>query len=362
MNISAKITGIEYTPFLCRKLNVFKLKELDKALSKAATFILNVNNEKRIAVSWWVSPKRTRSYPYARVYDSLDFSGKKVTIIPILKDEGADGDRDYLQWDTVSLMSLLGIYVIIGYYEDASVNPRYANKITDQRYDISHLLKEIERLLSYQSDSLHWNLSQLEKAGEIGEKALESYTQISMRYGVEMHSMDYARRRTKKLLQNVETFIKQSRRLAEKAQKTETITIQPKEKLMPGKSRITIENYLGGKYYFTEDEARLDGNNILLVEGKHTKSKKLPSLSDIKDGLLRMILSTNLKEVVVRGMRYNPVPILKLTTGAGFEIDSLSKSQKEVLEKLRKESETNGFKILINESYLTHDRSQQVFL
>jgi hypothetical protein len=27
--------------------------------------------------------------------------------------KGKDGDRDFLQWDTISLMSLLGIYVII---------------------------------------------------------------------------------------------------------------------------------------------------------------------------------------------------------------------------------------------------------
>lgn len=83
-----------------------------------------------------VSSKRTRSYPYARVYDRLAFQGKKVTIIPIFKDEGLDGDRDFLQWDTVSLMSLLGVYVIIGYYVSATPNPNYKNKITNQRFDL----------------------------------------------------------------------------------------------------------------------------------------------------------------------------------------------------------------------------------
>ena len=73
--------------------------------------------DNEFAVSWWVSPKRTRSYPYARVYDTLGFSGKKATIIPIIKDEGKDGDRDFLQWDTISLMSLLGVYVIVGLRE-----------------------------------------------------------------------------------------------------------------------------------------------------------------------------------------------------------------------------------------------------
>lgn len=36
-------------------------------------------------MSWLTSPKRTRSYPYALVYGSLGFSGKRVTIIPLVK-------------------------------------------------------------------------------------------------------------------------------------------------------------------------------------------------------------------------------------------------------------------------------------
>ena len=88
--ITAKIKGIKYTPFLCRKLKVYSLNELDKALSSEATFILKVNEKNHIALSWWVSAKRTRSYPYARVYDSLSFGGRRVTIIPVLKDEGKE--------------------------------------------------------------------------------------------------------------------------------------------------------------------------------------------------------------------------------------------------------------------------------
>ncbi|MEM0172767.1 MAG: hypothetical protein QXV57_09445, partial [Thermoproteota archaeon] len=129
VDIFAEIRGIKYQPFLCKKLNVFDFADIDWALQKEASFLLKVN-ENQIAVSWWVSPKRTRSYPYARVYDTLCFAGKRVTIIPVLKDEGKDGDRDFLQWDTVSLMSLLGVYVIISYYSDASRNPKFRNKIT----------------------------------------------------------------------------------------------------------------------------------------------------------------------------------------------------------------------------------------
>ncbi len=82
MDISAKITGIRYSPFLCRDLNTFDMDNLDVALSKDGTFILNIDDRK-LAISWWVSAKRTRTYPYARIYDSLSFQGKKITIIPL---------------------------------------------------------------------------------------------------------------------------------------------------------------------------------------------------------------------------------------------------------------------------------------
>jgi hypothetical protein len=133
MDLSAKIKGIKYKPLLCRELQIFEFIDLEKALGSSASFILTVNKENKVAVSWWVSAKRTRSYPYARVYDTLGLWGKKITIIPIIKDEGKEGDRDFLQWDSVSLMSLLGIYVIIAYYNEAEQSKRYKNKITNQR-------------------------------------------------------------------------------------------------------------------------------------------------------------------------------------------------------------------------------------
>lgn len=85
MDISAEIKGITYKPLLFRKLDVFEFKDLAKALNSCATFILNVGRENSVAVSWWVSAKRTRSYPYARVYDSLGFSGKKLQLSLLLK-------------------------------------------------------------------------------------------------------------------------------------------------------------------------------------------------------------------------------------------------------------------------------------
>jgi len=347
MDLSAKIKGVKYKPLLCRDLEVFEFSELEKALASSASFILQINKENKVAISWWVSAKRTRSYPYARVYDTLGFFGKKITIIPIVKDEGKEGDRDFLQWDTVSLMSLLGIYVIIAYYNEAEPSKRYKNKITNQRFDINYVKEQIKNILSYQSDALHWNLYQIDNVGQVGQKALEAYDRISKKLKIEMHSRQSAEKRINELLKGKEEFMNLSRALAEKAQRRERLTIQPKENLSGTKAIITIQNYLGGFYYFTADEVEVKGNNVFLIEGKHSKTNSLPSLEDIKDGLLKMILFTNLEDVKVNDKTFNPIAVLKLTVENHFSKDSLSDSQKEILSILRKEAKANHFELLV---------------
>jgi hypothetical protein len=349
MDVSAKIKGITYTPFLCPNLETFSIDCLEYALSKYRSFILDINN-KQVAVSWWVTPKRTRSYPYARVYDTLSFTGKKVTIIPIYKDEGKDGDRDFLQWDTISLMSLLGIYTIISYYYDAKSSSNYKQKITAQKFDTDHIKDEIYKLLSYQSDALHWNLNQTDKVGEIGKKALAAYEKISERLGVTMHSKEWAEDRILELLKGKENFTTLSRKLAEKAQSREVSTIQPKEHLVPNsKAKLTIDNFLGGKYYFTVDEIHIVKNTLYLIEGKHSKRSLIPSLEDIKDGLVKMMLFTNLKEVKIGDKEYSHIAELKLTSEMKFSKESLNEDQLNQLRLLKQESEKNNFHIVLND-------------
>jgi hypothetical protein len=351
MDIFARITGVKYTPFLCSKLKSFSYKDFDATLSEKTTFILQIDSTKQIALSCWVSPKRTRSYPYSRVYDTLSFSGKKATIIPILKDEGKQGDRDFLQWDTISLMSLLGVYVIISYYADASKSTRYTHKITGQKFNTGHIMAEIDRLMSYQSDALHWNMKQVEDIGEIGSQALNAYSAISEKLNVEMHSWESAKRRIDILREGQAEFKALSRDLARQAQARESITTQPKEQIAGIKGKLTIKNYLGGNYYLTCDEVEIHGEEIYLIEAKHTNKAELPSFGDIKDGLVKMILFTNLENLKIDERNYNPVPVLKLTTGEGFSLNSLGRSQKNRLTNLKREAETNGFQIITNDEF-----------
>lgn len=348
IKIEAKIKEVKYTPFLCKNLREYNFDNLEKGLSEG-TFILN-HVDKKVAVSRWVSSKRTRSYPYARVYDSLSFSGKRITIIPIIKDEGKDGDRDYLQWDTISLMSLLGVYVIISYYKDAEKNINYNNKITNQKYDVDQIKNEIIKIFSYQSDALHWNISQVENIEAVGKKALHSYKEISKKLNLQMHGEDSAKSRIEKISKDKDSFMALSRDLAKAAQNRESLTLQPKESIEGEKGKITIKNYLGGNYYFTADEVEIESNTVNLIEAKHSSSNIIPSLEDIKDGLIKMILFTNLENVKVNGKDYVPKAVLKLTTKQKFDTTQMSKTQKENYELLMKESKINGFQVRIGDS------------
>jgi hypothetical protein len=106
-----------------------------------------------------------------------------------------------------------------------------------------------------------------------------------------------------------------SREKAKKAQSREMQTTQPKESLSTNtKAKITITNYLGGQYFFTVDEVVIDKDTVYLIESKHSKQTILPSKGDIKDGLLKMILYSNLCEVEVDGKKMKSKAVLKLTS------------------------------------------------
>lgn len=358
-----KIEGIKYTPtFKLPTLQTYR--NLAKGIKNASSFIY-VKGDSNYAVSWWVSPKRTRSYPYARVYNTLQFTkGKVVTIIPVMKDEGIEGDRDFIQWDTVSLMSLLNVYVIIGYYKTARKKPGFENKVTSQEFDYEYLDKKFDELSNYRSDALHWNIEQLSNLSQIAEKALESYKEISQQLGVKFHDLNKARERINKVFNDVQKFKDFSRKLSFEAQRRETQTKQPKEKTFGEKGSIDIVNSLGGLYHFTIDEVflNLEESKACLIEAKHTSKSALPSEDDIKDGLIKMILYTNLKELYyVTGqdkVKINEVrPILRLTNNGV----NLEKNDYDILRNLLDEAKQNNFTILLNQKVIKEEEGMIKF-
>ncbi|MDR1552742.1 MAG: hypothetical protein LBS69_04680 [Prevotellaceae bacterium] len=313
MNITGKITGIRYKIFLNENLQTVDIKGFN--INECPASCLVKDGDNTFALSKWVSPKRTRSYPYERVYNTLNFS-KKITVIPIVKDEGADGDRDFLQWDTVSLMSLLDVFVIFAYYDKAVKNDRYENKITDFQFDNKYVISKIKEIENYHSSALHWNLNELnENFTPLFAKAKNCYAEISKQTGVKMHDLKKIDTFQIRLMTSLTGFMLFSRMKAELAQSREIATTQPKDNLSTfTKAKITITNYLGGQYFFTVDEVKIENDTISLIESKHSANSVLPSKGDIKDGLLKMILYSNLVDVEVDGVPMKSKAVLNLTS------------------------------------------------
>src|SRR5215213_3291275 len=166
------------------RFNAVSLENFDINSAKSSCVISSGQN--RLAISKWVSPKRTRSYPYERVYNTFSVS-KRITVIPVVKDEGAAGDRDFLQWDTVSLMSLLDVYVILAYYETAEKHRSRVDKITSQKFNNKFVLNKIREISNYHSSALHWNLNELKGIRQLLERVKENYRKIAARAQVKFH-------------------------------------------------------------------------------------------------------------------------------------------------------------------------------
>lgn len=325
------------------------------------------NAKINFGISKWVSPKRTRSYPFERVYNTLS-TPKRITIIPIIKDEGFGGDRDFLQWDTVSLMSLLDVYVVLSYYQKADKHKIRSNKITNQKFDNNHIKNKIIEISNYHSSALHWNLKEIkESLPNLIDKTKKSYQNLSNKLNVKFHNTEGINKFYNQFINGVNEFMETSRKKAKDAQNREQRTIQPKESLSTlSKATITIRNYLGGIYYLTTDEIEIKTNKIFLIEDKHTIRSKLPNLNDIRDGLFKMILYTNLEKVFINDKNYNTVPVLKLTSSKliskitsknnsqditkFFKQNDFPKKLIATVKKLFQEAKDNNFIILIQQA------------
>jgi hypothetical protein len=310
--ISGDVEKIKYRQFVNDNLKISKLENFD--INKSSGAFLLANEKEEIAVSRWISPKRTRSYPYERVYDTLAFAGKKVTIIPVVKDEGLGGERDFLQWDTISLLSLLDVHVVLAYYSDATKNVKRADQITSQKLDNTYIMSRLAEVFNFKGTPRQWNERESKELKSVFEKAKSAYAEISKTTKTYLHDAS-ALDELIKFTETPQKFIEFSRQKSKDAQSREFVTEQPKEALASDtKAKVTINNALFGRYFFTCDETRIEGKTLYLIEAKHSRRAKFPSRNDIKDGLVKMMLYTNLKNVKVGAKAFDLRVQIRLTS------------------------------------------------
>lgn len=272
-----------------------------------------------VGFSKWVSPKRTRSYPFERIYRTYN-APKIITVIPIIKDEGRDGDLDKIQASTISWMNLLNIYIVLGYYDQAITSRRYAGKITRQQLNEAHVRAQIEEILAYKQSALHWNRTLIEdRFRATFDQALNAYADISARTGVPVHEQRGLRAYAAELEQDLQQFWIRSLRGSRGAALRESRTIHALEYLGDGyKGIFELENYLGGTYHLTADEILTAEGVTIIQESKNASRTPFPSASDIRDGLFKLILFANLDRLESEVGEHSFKTRLKLT-GQGIQ-------------------------------------------
>lgn len=319
LHFHGTIKNIQYKAFLTEELPVYDFAGF--GVNDSGTFGKIVFDGGEIAFSKWVSPKRTRSYPFERIYNTLN-SRSRLTIIPVLKDEGLDGDLDRIQYSTISWMNLMNIYIVLAYYDKATKNIRplqaAKNKITNQEFNANIVNRQISEIIGSQLQSaLHWNLALIENHfTDIYRSALDSYAKISKKIGVKMHGRERQEEYLAVIMRDFHKFRDISLRGSRGASIRETQTDHYFEYLSDGmKASFEITNYLGGTYYLTADEViRDDQENLYIIqEAKNASKGFLPGLSDIKDGLFKLILYSNLHVLELDSVEVDFRSRLKLT-------------------------------------------------
>ncbi|MCI0549397.1 MAG: hypothetical protein L0287_00425 [Anaerolineae bacterium] len=377
LHFSGKVKNVQYKAFLTEELHQHTIDGFN--INEVETFGKIIFKDGEIAYSKWVSPKRTRSYPFERIYNTLN-SRMRLTVIPILKDEGLDGDLDRIQYSTISWMNLLNIYIVLAYYDKATKNIRplqfAKNKISHQEFNSDIINKQILEIMEDQLQSaLHWNLALIENHFiDIYRLALDSYENISQNTGVKVHNRALHDQYLATIMRDFHMFRDISLRGSRGASIRETKTTHAFEYLYDGmKASFEIENYLGGVYYLTADEVIKDEreNVYIIQESKNSSGGFLPSLSDIKDGLFKLIIYSNLDTLEldsipvnfksrlkltgrkIKGMLLMPCDENTLTEFLEINKGNYSKRESETIYKLNLESTNNNrLEILISQYYL----------
>lgn len=314
LNFEGFIKDVQYKAFLAKNLPQYEYSDFDINKAKTCGKIIFPNGE--YAYSKWVSPKRTRSYPFERLYNTFN-SPMRLTVIPILKDEGIDGNLDRIQYSTISWMNLLNIYIVLAYYDKAVKNKRHLlkNKITHQRFNVNAVNEQMSKISSYKQSALHWNRSLIEDSFvNIYKLALDSYKTISDETNVSMHDRSIQEQYLTKVINDFENFKNISLNGSKDASFREIQTSHELEHLSDGtKATFQIKNYLGGIYYLTADEIIQREGIYIIQESKNSTTGFLPNLSDIKDGLFKLILYSNLDTLHLNSEPVNFKSCLKLT-------------------------------------------------
>lgn len=282
--------------------------------------IVEFDDETYFAYSKWSSPKSSRSLPSARIYNTYHEQTKRVSVIPVLKDEGyTSPNNDRLNYMTYSRMNLMSVYVILTWYESAKQKKTRQDRITAQLMNNEIVLAKMRELKRAQKSALHWNELHFKSHFEqLFRKAVESYQRIGRENNVEMHAAENHLKILDEYLVDgifsLDAFAKHSLKRSFAAAHRESMTAHELEHLSDGgKAVFNLENRLGGIYHVTADEVFWEEGRLVIQESKNAPNQPMPSAQSVKDGLFKNILFKEIDELYLDGKPIDFTTRLKLT-------------------------------------------------
>ena len=294
--INSELSDIDFISAMEKNRKVFKSNFLDS---------------ETVAISVWTTPKRTKTYPFARVYDTLSYDGIKITIIPAMVDYGAHGERGKIQPNTIDWMTSVGVYLILGVYIDADKGKvgklaANANKDTKsregspkfaqgQRFDLENIQAQIEKIIETKPSVKEWNDNQLTKIPNLLANAIDIYKKLGKKLDVPLGNFTKLEKEVAIWKKNSFKFLADCEENSKGAQDREAKSVHKLEDVPGEKGKINIDFGDTRKLYLTSDSMELDEEKgtVVLLEGKNTSSGKYPGWPDIKDALIKLMIFKN---------------------------------------------------------------------
>ena len=339
------------------------LKEIEfkKAMKDNNTSFKSKIGKDIVAISVWTTPKRTKTYPFPRVYSTLGHDGKKITIIPVQASYGKHGDDNKLQPGTISWMTGLGVYVIIGVYTKAKMKPKGApsanakeDKVSTEgepvftsfEFENDELEDQVKKIVSKCPKIEDWNQEQLLKIPSLLETAIENNRRLGKELGVPVKSFKFLEKDIRVWKTDMSKFLDDCDNESKGAQDRETSKDQKLEKVPGTKGKINVDMGNSKMIFLTADSISIDENEkiIEILEGKHASKGKFPGENDVLDALFKLMIFKK-SEIKIDGVKYTK----KLVCYLSGKIPATDKEIKEKYKELIQECRKNDIEFRFND-------------
>ena len=275
------------------------LNQLSESSPKESYWRIHYEGKIYDAVKW-TTPKRTRTFGFARTFELLNSPHEKLVFMPIVKDEGRV-QSDFLGVETIAILNSFNLYVVVTYYSDAEPEVTKGKiTITNQKLAFEDIADKIREIHTSKMSPSDWNRKEVQDFPLTLAKARDSYENVRRKLGYENGVLSSIKRADYYLdLINRQRFAKYLEihdRWKEKSQRTNSETIQPKEDILARLKGTTFNIYFKDnlgvnyplKFHASPDESMEFEDKIFFIE-----KKKHESFSNFEEHLFRMVMFEN---------------------------------------------------------------------